>query len=294
MKNKFKKKIRSLIIFHRNKNPKIKKQIKALSLFLEKNNIQSEVELLDKKEELKKADLALCLGGDGAYLQSVKRLKDTPLIGINMGSFGFLTPQKAEKSLLILEKAIKGELYLKKHQLLKASVYETLDSKKEEEFNLKSLISNKKPVSFYCVNDVVIERGAYNHLINVSIFINDSYLYDLKADGLVISSPLGSTAYSLAAGGPILESQMQALLITPICSHSLTNRPIVLSDSSEICLRFGKNKSYLTIDGFTELKLSEKNLVVIKKSSKSFESLSEKEESDFSLLRKKLKFGQRD
>lgn len=297
-KSLFKKKIKSVAIFYRSENAKIKKQVLEISTFLKKKNIQVDLAFQKESQSRKQTDLIISLGGDGTYLRAVKYGKGIPILGINMGSLGFLTPNPVEKSLFFLEKTLKGQMYLKKNRFLKTWLYEksskTAKTPKTPDFDLDSITLKKNPQTFYSVNDVVIERGAFSHLINVSIFINKEYIYSLKADGLIISSPVGSTAYNLAAGGPILHPKISSLVITPICFHSLTNRPVVIPDDSEICLTFGPTKSYLTIDGSTQSELSEQNIILIKKDKDSFLSVSDKKENGFSLLRKKLKFGQRD
>lgn len=294
----FKKKIKYVVIFYRSKSAKIKNKIKEISHFLKKKNINFELIFQQENQAFNTADLIICLGGDGAYLKAVKYGRDTPILGINMGSLGFLTPYEEEKSLSLLEKTITGQMFLKKNHFLKAYLYKqniSLTKKLKispfSPFNIKT----KKPQEiFHSVNDVVVERGAFSHLINVSIFINKEYIYSLKSDGLIVSSSIGSTAYNLAAGGPILHPKVSAFVITPVCSHSLTNRPIVIPDTSEIYLNFGNKKAFLTIDGVTKSALSYQNTVFIKKDKNYFLSVIEKEETEFALLRKKLKFGQRD
>ncbi len=288
--NSFKKNIKHVSIFYRSKNPSIKKKIQEISLYLKKQNISCDLADLNGQKPAKKPDIMVCLGGDGAFLKAVKYGSGAPILGINMGSLGFLTPHSAKKSLDLLEKTLKGQMFLKKNFFLKTQLYNNSSSKGEPEIKTKKLEK-----TFYSVNDIVIERGSFSQLINVSIFINKEYIYSLKSDGLVISSPIGSTAYNLAAGGPILHPKASSLVITPICSHSLTNRPVVIPDTSEICLTFDRTKSFLTIDGETKEKLFSQRTVLITKDKSCFLSLAEKESGDgFALLRKKLKFGQRD
>ena len=312
-KQVFKKNIKSVVVFHRRSTQKIKQKIKDIRLFLKSKNIKCKVVSYSKKEKLNNSDLIVCLGGDGAFLKAVKYAK--PILGINMGSLGFLTPHEAEQTLSLLQKTINGEMFLKKNHLLKTYLYQVdkngaVKNKlaknklannnlnkdiKQQDFVelLPCLKSLKQKASFYSVNDIVIERGAFSHLINVSIFINKEYIYSLKSDGLIIASPVGSTAYNLAAGGPILHPKVSSFVITPICSHSLTNRPVVISDNCEIYLSFKNTKAYLTIDGTTEKQLSGQNIVLIKKSGPAFLSVVQDKDSHFALLRTKLKFGQR-
>ena len=289
------KKNKTVIIFYRSKQAKITKKIKEINGFLKKKNISSF--LIEQKESKKfpPADLVICLGGDGTYLKAVKHSKNTPILGINMGSLGFLTPHSAKESLILLENFFNGNLTLKKNYFLQAELYNNNNNLKKisKAFPPSFHKSLKNKYSFQAVNDIVIERGSFNHLISLSIFINKNYIYSLKSDGVIVSSPIGSTAYNLAAGGPILHPKVSSFVITPICSHSLTNRPIVIPDNSEILLVLENTKAYLTIDGLTQSEISACSFIRIKKDKSSFTSITNKEK-DFSLLRKKLKFGQRD
>ena len=295
--NLFKKNIKFVVIFYRSKSEQITKTVKAISLRLKKKNIDFMLSSQEETQMLQKSDLIVCLGGDGTYLKAVKYGGGTPILGINMGSLGFLTPYTAQDSLRLLEKTLKGQMFLKKNHFLKAC---SLNLPILSSSNLKKTLSNKshslqdkKQKIFYGVNDIVIERGAFSHLINLSIFINKEFIYSLKSDGLIVSSPIGSTAYNLAAGGPILHPKVSSFVITPICSHSLTNRPVVIPDHSEIYLHLENTKAYLTVDGSTRSELSAQSTVLIKKDRKAFFSVAEKEDTNFMLLRKKLKFGQR-
>ena len=210
-------------------------------------------------------------------------------MGINMGSLGFLTPYENQKSLLLLEKTLKGQMFLKKNNFLKTCLYKKKALSSKNHLTALQDHLEKEEQVFYSVNDIVVERGAFSHLINVSIFINKEYIYSLKSDGLIVSSPVGSTAYNLAAGGPILHPKVSSLVITPICSHSLTNRPVVIPDSSEIYLGFANTKAYLTIDGVTQSELSAQNAVLIKKDRKTFLSVTEKEDPRICSSKKKIK-----
>lgn len=295
-KTPFKKTIKHILIFHRSKSRKIIIKIQEICSFLKSNNIHTEIISPQHHKISSKADMIIVLGGDGAYLKAVEYGKGIPILGINMGSLGFLTPYKAEDIQILLKKILTGKMFLKKNHFLKASLYEIkpVSKVKPALMDLSPTQLTKEKQSFHCVNDVVIERGACSQLINVSIFINREYIFSIKSDGLIISSPIGSTAYNLAAGGPILHPQVSSFVITPICSHSLTNRPVVIADDSEIQLAFGNTKANLTIDGTTKAELSAHNTVLIKKDTESFLSVTEKEDTGFVLLRKKLKFGQRD
>lgn len=291
MHSYFKKNIKKVIIFYQNKSHDIVKNIHQVESFLKQKNIK--VFKTFKKKDFSKADLVISLGGDGTYLKSVQLHESIPVLGINMGSLGFLTPHESEYSILLLKKTIEGKMLCKKNHFLKAEAF-NIPFTTEESFlhQIKNIKKQKKIEDFYSVNDIVVERGYLSCLISISIYINKQYIYSIKSDGLIVSSPIGSTAYNLAAGGPILHPKTNSLVITAICSHSLTNRPIVINDQSEIILKI-HNKAFLTADGVVQKKLKKNNIFVVKKSKKFFTSIVENREVGFSLLRKKLQFGQR-
>ena len=297
-KNLFQKPIKHAVIFYQSKNLKIKNKIQEIKNFLHKKSINVNLTSQTENKLFNKVDMIISLGGDGTYLKAVKYGKGVPILGINMGSLGFLTPYPSTKALFLLEKTLKKKMFLKRNHFLKSCIYEKSSSQKKsqrkESFEMFKKKVRKTQTGFYSVNDIVIERGDFSHLIHISIFINKEYIYSLKSDGLIVSSSIGSTAYSLAAGGPILHPKVSSFVITPICSHSLTNRPVVIPDNSKIYLYLNHTKAYLTIDGLTQAKLSPQNMLFITKDRSFFSSIIEKEETEFTILRKKLKFGQRD
>ena len=224
-----------------------------------------------------KVDLVVVLGGDGTYLKAVQFVSDhqVPFLGINMGSFGFLTVHRYEFIDRYLDLTIDGQMELEERTLVGIS-----------------LVKEKYIRKYRALNDLVIERGALSHLIDISIDIESQSIYSVKADGLIVSSPTGSTAYNLAAGGPILHPQVQSLVITPICSHSLTNRPVIVPDTCEISLRIKNQQGFLTVDGRNTAQISNEHQVIVRKSKKSHRTLRSSEHNDFLLLKDKLKFSQ--
>src|SRR5690606_17908640 len=155
---------------------------------------------------LKNINFAVVLGGDGTYLRAVRMLDKIklPIIGVNLGSLGFLTEVTVEEMFTIVQRGLKGKFDLEPRSMIDISVKK-----------------NKKTVHFTALNDIVIERGPYSRLISLAIYSNNSLITELKADGLIVSTPTGSTAYNLAAGGPIVHPEVKAIVITPICPHSL-------------------------------------------------------------------------
>jgi len=295
MNLKFKNPIRHIVVIYRSKNSKTKCTIQEIQKFLKTKKVSSQ--FLSQKDihtqQMIEGDLILSLGGDGTYLKAVKSNSKIPILGINMGSLGFLTPHEMENTVSLLDKTLKGMMFYKKNPFLETQLYVSPITKYTSK-DLPEIIKNTSCINtFNSINDIVIERGSLSHLISLSIYINKQYIYSLKSDGLIISSAIGSTAYNLAAGGPILHPETQSLVITPICSHSLTNRPIVINDQSEVIIQLHYKRGYLTIDGENKKKLLPQDLLLIKKTKTHFISLTENKDTEFFLLRKKLQFGQR-
>lgn len=291
--------IKNIAIVHRAHSHRAKMKALEIQKFLKKRNIKVQV-LSQKQTDSKspgKNQLIVAVGGDGTYLKAVHfgKTKNIPVLGINMGSFGFLTPHNEANVFKILDKCFTDKLFLRKTFFLKAEMHKITNSGNKNHSHLNDLPSTVAIPKrlFQAVNDIVLERGALSHLISFSIYINNQYICSVKSDGVIIAGPLGSTAYSLAAGGPILHPKVQSFVITPICSHSLTNRPVIIHDKSEIKLRLNNKKAFLTIDGVRKGILTPQNILVIKKDKKSFFSLTEKKQWEFELLREKLQFGQR-
>jgi NAD+ kinase len=233
-------------------------------------------------EDIKKLALVLVLGGDGTYLRAARWLNgvQVPILGVNMGSLGFLTETRRIDLESNLDKTLKGEMQLRPRSMISVTIKE----------------KGKKPRTTEALNDVVIERGAQPQLMHISLTSEKKHVATVKADGLVIASPTGSTAYNLAAGGPILHPEVRAFVVTPICPHSLTSRPVILPEDRtfSFSIRNRTGKAHLVVDGQSMGFLHESDEVVIKRSKKIHWVVRSAEHNYFSLLTDKLKFGQRD
>ncbi len=229
----------------------------------------------------KKIDLIVVLGGDGTYLNAVhffSAASSIPFLGINIGSLGFLTVHRQKFLENYLESAIQGKMAEEKRALLDIEV------KKSHQ------VINR----YIALNDLVIERGSFSHLISISIAIQNQNIYSIRGDGLIVSSPTGSTAYNLAAGGPILHPQVNALAITPICSHSLTHRPVIVPNHCAISFRLDHPNpvAFLTVDGQKKMSISNENQMTVNQSQMQHKTLRDKKYNYFLLLKDKLKFSQ--
>ncbi|MEW5909365.1 MAG: NAD(+)/NADH kinase [Thermodesulfobacteriota bacterium] len=196
----------------------------------------------------------IVLGGDGTFLSAVNWIgeQNIPILGVKFGDVGFLA-ETAEENLFHA-----AEMILKENFTLTTRMRLQVDIKR----NHRSLVHET------VLNDVVVNKGALARLAHIKTFIDDAYLTTYSADGLIISSPTGSTAYSLAAGGPIIHPDVPAIILTPICPFTLTNRPLIIPDSSKIEIQLGKKGSdiMLTFDGQAGIKIKEQDRVTVRKS----------------------------
>lgn len=227
------------------------------------------------------ADAVIVLGGDGTML-SVSRLvaeKGIPILGINLGSMGFITEINCDEIYDAVEKMLMNNCTIEERIMLSAEV----------------LRNGEKIAEYTVLNDVVLNKGALARIIDLETYINDVYVSTFKADGLIISTPTGSTAYSLSAGGPILYPTLDNIIMTPICSHTLTTRPLVLPDDFKIriILRTLSEDVFLTIDGQVGFSLRLDDTIEITKSLYKTKLFLPLERNYFDVLRTKLKWGER-
>ena len=232
---------------------------------------------LDEKELTRRCDLLLVMGGDGSILRALHRGGETirPIFGINIGSLGFLTCLGSDEYLKAVECVLAGNYLLSQRTLLDV-VIEGPDGSHQLDLAL---------------NDVTVSRGERSQLVKLEAIVAGSPLTEYHADGLIIATPTGSTAYSLAAGGPILMPDSGALVITPICPHVLSNRSLVISDKSEVVIRAsGTQDVFVTVDGRSPHALKATQKVVIRLSSKTLPLAVMPGTSFPDILRQKLKW----
>ncbi|OGP78656.1 MAG: NAD(+) kinase [Deltaproteobacteria bacterium RBG_16_49_23] len=235
-----------------------------------------------KKEEIPShVEMIIVLGGDGTLL-SVARLvgsHEVPILGVNLGGLGFLTEITLEELYRVLERVIEGDFVADERVVLNAGV----------------IRQGKRFAEFIVLNDAVINKGALARIIDIETTINGEYLTTFKSDGLIISTPTGSTAYNLSAGGPIVYPSLHCLIITPICSHTLTNRPIMIPDDVEVraILKSKQQEVILTLDGQQGFVLEFGDVVEVKKAAGRILLIKSPYRHYFEVLREKLKWGER-
>jgi NAD+ kinase len=217
-------------------------------------------------------DLMIVLGGDGTLL-SIAHLaaqKDVPVLGVNLGRLGFLTEVPTDEIYLTLDSFLGGREEIVSPRLI--------------------LEAQCRGKSFYCLNDVVINKGAVARMIQIGIWINEREITALKADGLIVSTPTGSTAYSLSAGGPIVQPNVPALVLSPICPHTLSFRPMVIGSSSRVRLQIltAGEEVYLTLDGQRGITLGKNDVIDIQRAEFALKLISSPKRNYFDLLKEKL------
>jgi len=240
------------------------------------NNNCTELENIHKH-----SDVVIVLGGDGTFLGVSRILSgtDIPVVGINMGNLGFLTEVTRKEALQLVDIIANGSYEVENREMLSAKV----------------IRKNKQFCSYDVLNDVVISRGIVSRVVDLSLEINDKQISTFKADGLILATPTGSTAYSLSAGGPIVFPALPLMIITPICPHTLTNRPLVVSNERVVRVRSltDTTQVHLTLDGQISFDLMAGDVVEVTKSKKSVKFIRSPFRDYFSILKTKLMWGER-
>jgi NAD+ kinase len=235
------------------------------------------------REELpRKCDLLVVLGGDGTLIGMADRIartgSDVPILGVNFGSLGFLTEITLPELYDALDATLAGRATIETRAMLSA----------------RTTRANAPFADHIVLNDIVITKGALSRIIEISVTVGDDPVMCVRADGLIIASPTGSTAYNLAAGGPIVHPAVDAMLLTPIAPHTLTNRPVVIPASSEVHARpvmEGDDKVYVTFDGQSGFPLQPGDLVSVRRAPRPLRIVKSAKRSYFDVLREKLKWG---
>jgi len=265
------------------KNPKAVEELNRLLPFLKKEgfSVFIEREVNAKESVLQPSspiDLLIVMGGDGTLLRGIRFLqgRNVPVMGINLGGLGFMTWTNLEEIEETIIAFKKGELKVEKRMMLRGKVI-----RKESEI-----------LSMDVLNDVVVNKGALARIIQIYVEVNDKFLSRYRADGLIVSTPTGSTAYSLAAAGPVVHPSVECVILSPICPHTLTNRPIIISPDAKIKILIERGEEvYITLDGQVGFILEREDIVIVEKSPHTANLIMPKGKDYFSILRKKLGWG---
>lgn len=237
------------------------------------------IETQELEDLVRDVDLIVVLGGDGTMIATARTLGDheVPVLGINYGTFGYLAEFRQEELEKSLEAVLEGSHKIDRRLMLAAVALR----------NGTELMRDR------VLNDVVISKSALARMIEIETLIDGRLVNCFRADGLIISTPTGSTAYNLSAGGPVIYPSMNAVVITPICPHTLSNRPLVVPDDVEfeLILKTPREEVALTLDGQVGLALEVEDRVLVRKSRASFNLVQAATRNYFEVLRNKLKWG---
>jgi NAD+ kinase len=236
---------------------------------------------IDRTELPKHSDLLIVLGGDGTLLSAARLAVDrgVPILAVNLGGLGFLTTVSQDELFSILE-----EIFANKHRISERVMLAS------EVVRGGSIIRQQM-----ALNDAVLNKEALARIMDLELRVDGEYVTTYKADGLIVATPTGSTAYSLSAGGPIVYPIVDAFVVTPICPHTLTNRPIIIPDSVTIEIGFesGGNNAFLTLDGQIGIELSQGDRVVLRRAPNRLRLVRPARKTYYEILRNKLKWGER-
>jgi len=256
------------------------RQIQAL---LDKDTapLVDRTEGLERNDLVAVSDLIVVLGGDGTLL-SVARVLDSqsvPILAVNFGSLGFLTEITLEEMFATLESVLAGKATSQARIMIDVAVQR----------------EGRCFAEYRALNDAVLTKGALARIIDIDVNIDNQFVATYKADGLIVSTPTGSTAYALSAGGPIVYPTLGAMLVTPIASHTLTFRALVVPDgvTVEMSLKATQESVYLTVDGQVGLALKGEDRICVRKSAIALELIESSNKNFFDILRRKLKWGER-
>jgi NAD+ kinase len=243
--------------------------------------LESSEKCLTRNEMPAQVDLLIVLGGDGTLLATARALnrKPVPILAVNLGGLGFLTVITREELYPTLEQVLAGNFHTEGRVQIEGEIVR----------------ADESLASFLALNDVVLNKGAIARILDFDVLVDGQFVSSYKSDGLIVSTPTGSTAYSLAAGGPVIVPTVGAFIITPICAHTLTNRPLVVPDSAtiEVVLQTQREAAYLTVDGQVGIAARSDDIVRMRKSGSCVELVQPTRKNYFEILRQKLKWGER-
>jgi len=240
-----------------------------------------DVEGYKKAELLEEADMVICLGGDGTLIKTARRIghKNVPILGVNMGTLGFLTETTPDKMYWCLDRIFKNQYVIDRRFVLRVTIYR----------------DGEKIYTSLALNDAVINQGIFARLITLRLEVNQRKITEFEADGIIVATPTGSTGHALSAGGPIVHPSVHSFVIVPICPSSLSLRPIIIPNDRQLKIivqtKRVKERIGLTIDGQDTLELQYGDEIKIRKSSKWFSMIRITGGNYYKALRQKLSWG---
>jgi NAD+ kinase len=266
--------LKYVAIFHNSDKPAARREVPRLRAWFQKKGYR-----IAAPSQWGRAELGVALGGDGTLLGAGRRLAPlgVPVLGVNLGHLGFLAGTEVKRLYKTLEDLLAGRLHLSERMILS--------------------VQPPKGPSQLALNDCVVRVANAVRVVRLSAWVDGEFLADFVGDGLIVSSPTGSTAYSLAASGPVVHPDTDLIILTPICSHSLTQRPVILSADSVLEIRAEKDwrreKILASLDGQTNFVLNPGEKLTVRRAAQRFKIYFDKKQPYFSLLRQKLRWGER-
>lgn len=225
-------------------------------------------------------DVVVVIGGDGTFIAAARAVEevDVPLLGINMGRLGFLTETSRDDMFEAMTRVLAGEYRVEERMRLSVQV----------------MRQGRIPLTCRVLNDVVVHKGELARMMEFDVAMDDQFVFSSRADGLIVATPTGSTAYALSAGGPILHPSVNAILLVPICPHTLTNRPIVVPGIGTACITLTANglDRLLTLDGQAGFALADDDQILVRRSTHSLRVLHAPDRNHYTILREKLRWGE--
>jgi len=268
-------KVSSVVIVTKPHQPDVARVASDLATWFEKKGIRASMDPVSAGN----ADLCVVVGGDGTLLSAARLMgeRQVPILAINYGGLGFLTEVTREEMYPALETLLAGKAITNNRMMIDVAVHrgDTLAAK------------------YQALNDAVIHKGTLARIIELEARVDSQYVSMFRSDGLILATPTGSTAYNVSAGGPIVYPTMAAIIMTPISSHTLTNRPLVLPSDSrvEVALRSVPDDVYVTVDGQVGIRLDSGDRVTVQKSARQVQLIAPAGKDFFDVLRDKLKWG---
>jgi len=267
--------VHSVVLVTKPKQSDVARVAAELARWFKGKNIEASLE----PEAASTADLTVVVGGDGTLLAAARLLGDrqVPILAINHGGLGFLTEVTLEEMYPAIERVLAGH-FITEHRMM---------------MDIEIAREGRRVGVYRALNDVVINKGTFSRMIELETLVDRQYVSRFRADGLIVATPTGSTAYNLSAGGPIVFPTMSAMIVTPICSHTLTNRPIVLPPGVkvEIVLTSAQDDVQVTVDGQVGTKLENHDKITVEKSNIAVKLVAPADKNYFDVLRGKLKWG---
>lgn len=237
-------------------------------------------DIIESAEDFQKLDFILALGGDGTILSLARAVahRKTPILGVHLGKLGFLAEVTIDKMFERLNQVVSGNYQIQKRMVLKGTV-----------------TCEKEDKTFYALNDFVVDRGASHRLLSCLLKSDNHIVAKYQADGLIVSTPTGSTAYSLSAGGPVVDPEVESIIVSPICPHSLTFRPIVLPHKSVLSIEFAdeEDQASFAVDGQITEQLDSNSKIIVEKGEYFIQLIIFSDSSYFKTLRVKMGWGKR-